>query len=217
VALTELVPADVGDLVAGADLELREFRGLDLAGSDANAARLLECVLVDCRLDGVLLGGARVLGSELSELRATTLGAVRSTWRDVTMTGCRFGAFDATSSSLTDVRISGGKFDFMNLRGATMTRVVVEDCLIGELHLAGASLRTVRFADCRIDSLEMRNATAAELDLRGADLRVVDGVEHLRGARISEAQLQQLAPALAEHVGLLVGDPPAVRRSRPRA
>jgi uncharacterized protein YjbI with pentapeptide repeats len=216
VALTDLVPADAADLVVGADLELREFRGLDLDGSDGSSARLLECVVVACRLDGVLLGGTRVLGSELTELRATTLGAVRSTWRDVTLTGCRFGAFDATSSALTDVTFRGGKFDFVNLRAATLARVVFEDCLIGELHLADATLRAVRFADCRIESLEMRNATASDVDLRGADLRGVDGVEHLRGTRISEAQLQRLSPALAEHVGILVGDPPPRRRGRPR-
>ena len=215
-ALTDLVPGSAADLVVGADLELREFRGLDLDGSDGSAGRLLECAVVDCRLDGVLFGGTRVLGSELTELRATTLGAVRSTWRDVTFTGCRFGAFDATSSALTDVTFSGGKFDFVNLRGATLTRVVFEDCLLGELHLADAGLQSVRFADCRIESLEMRSATATDVDLRGADLRGVDGVEHLRGTRISEAQLQRLAPALAGHVGILVGDPPAARRGRPR-
>ena len=140
------------------------------------------------------------------------LGAVRSTWRDVTLTGCRFGAFDATSSTLTDVTIHGGKFDFVNLRGATLTRVVFEDCLLGELHLAETGLQSVRFSDCRIESLELRNAKATDVDLRGADLRGVDGVEHLRGARISDAQLQRLAPALAEHVGILVGDPPAAPR-----
>jgi uncharacterized protein YjbI with pentapeptide repeats len=203
------------ELAAGVDLELRRFHDLDLTGRDASSGRLLECSIIDCRLDGVVLDGTRVLDCELAGLGATTLSASRSTWRGVTIVNCRFGALDGASAALTDVEIRGGKIDFLNLRGASLARVSISDCWLGEMHLGGASVSELTLTDCRVDSLEMRGVVASQVDLRGADLRLVDGVEHLRGCRISAVQLQHLAPALAAHVGLLVGDPP-VQRSKKR-
>lgn len=42
------------------------------------------------------------------------------------------------------------------------------------------------------------------VELEGADLRVVDGVDGLAGAVLAPGHLLQLAPALAAHLGIIV-------------
>lgn len=212
----ELSPATSEDVVPSGDHELRAFLGLDLTGRDGSDGRLLECTMTDCRADDLALNGTRVLDCSVDTLAATTLTAARGTWGDVTLTGCRIGVLDAPTSTWTDVTVRSGKIDFLNLRAATLTRVRFEDCWLGEVRFGGAGLEHVVAVDCRIDSLELRGATAAEVDLREARLGRHDGVEHLRGVRISAGQLVELAPALAAHVGLLVGDAPAPTRARSR-
>jgi uncharacterized protein YjbI with pentapeptide repeats len=103
------------------------------------------------------------------------------------------------------VRFRGVKLDFLNLRGATLQDVVFEDCLLGEVDVADASLTDVDFTG-RVDSLSVRNATLARVDLSGATLQTLSGLDHLRGAIISAAQLLDLAPLLADHLGIAVRD-----------
>jgi hypothetical protein len=62
----------------------------------------------------------------------------------------------------------------------------------------------VRFTDTRITSLEVPRATLMDVDLRGAALSSVSGVDHLSGATISPAQALQLAPLLAAHLGIRI-------------
>jgi uncharacterized protein YjbI with pentapeptide repeats len=76
----------VSELERGGDLDGLELVGLDLTGQDARDARFLECTLRDCVLDGVPFGGARVIDTTWSEVRADALAAERSEWRDVTLT-----------------------------------------------------------------------------------------------------------------------------------
>jgi uncharacterized protein YjbI with pentapeptide repeats len=57
-----------------------------------------------------------------------------------------------------------------------------------------------------VQRLDVTRATLSRVDLRGADLSGLDGLAHLRGAVISGDQLLELAPALAEHLGIDVVD-----------
>ena len=50
----------------------------------------------------------------------------------------------------------------------------------------------------------MSGATLRKVDLSGARLRSLVGVESLKGAIVSHAQLVDLAPLLAEQLGLEV-------------
>ena len=54
----------------------------------------------------------------------------------------------------------------------------------------------------RIDRLDCTGAKLADVDLRGARLTDIGNIEGLRGASISIEQLLDLAPALAERLGI---------------
>jgi uncharacterized protein YjbI with pentapeptide repeats len=106
----------------------------------------------------------------------------------------------------TGVHVRGSKLGFVNLSGARIEDVVFEGCEIGGLDVRSAELRSVAFVDCTLDELTVAGATLSKVDLSGARLRSLIGVESLRGAIVSQAQLHDLAPLLAAELGLEVRD-----------
>ena len=90
----------------------------------------------------------------------------------------------------------------MNLAGARLEDVVFEGCEIDGLDARAAQLRSVAFVDCTINELNVTEATLSKVDLSGARLRSLVGVENLRGAIISHEQLLDLAPVLAAQLWL---------------
>jgi uncharacterized protein YjbI with pentapeptide repeats len=204
IALPELTPHPDVPLEPHGDYDAVSFTDLDLSGQIANNARLLDCSITRCRADGLQLRRARFVETLVADLEAATLDLTESVWRDSLVTGGRIGAVPASSAKLMRVRFRGLKLDFLNLRGATMADVVFQDCVLGEIDVTDATLTDVDFAGSRVDSLSVRNATLARVDLSGATLQTLSGLDHLRGAIISPAQLLELAPLLADHLGIEV-------------
>ena len=205
----DLAPVDVAELVADDRHDARELRGLDLSGLDLAGTRFLGCALLDCLLDDASLTEARLVESVLRRVSATTLRLAGSTWRDTDLADCRVGALLAAGSVLTRVQVTDGGLDVLDLRGAELTDVVFRGCRLGDVDLGGARLERVTFLDCRIGELEVRGATMHEVDLSRSELHVVGGVADLRGTVLSGAQLLDLMPAVAEHLGIRVSEPPS--------
>lgn len=204
--LPELTPHAGDPLEPHGDYDAVSFTDLDFSAQNANNAKLLDCAVVRCRADGLLLRRARLVETLVADLQAATIELTESVWRDSLLTGGRLGAAVAAASQLTRVRVRGAKIDFLNLRGATLRDVVFENCLVGELDVAEATLTDVDFPGSRVDSLAVRNATLTRVDLSGATLQMLSGLDHLRGAIVSAAQLIDLAPLLADHLGIAVSD-----------
>lgn len=204
VSLPHLKPFDGNAIKAGTDHDTVDFVDLDLSGRDASDTRFLECRLLRCSLDGASLRRARFIGSLLADANATSLDLSDSTWRDAQISGGRLGAVSLAGASLTGVRVRGGKFGFANLSGARLEDVVFEGCEIGSLGARSAQLRRVTFLDSAVEELDIAGATLSEVDLSGARLKSLIGIESLHGAIIGAGQLQDLAPLLAEQLGLRI-------------
>jgi uncharacterized protein YjbI with pentapeptide repeats len=203
-SLPELTPHPGEPLATYGDYDAVSFTDLDLSGQNANNARLLDCALVRCHADGLLLRRARLVETLVADLQATTLELAESVWRDSLVTGGRIGAVAAPNAKLTRLRLRGVKLDFLNLRGATLQDVVFQDCVLGEVDASDARLTDVDFTGSRLDSFSVRNSTLARVDLSAATLQTLSGLDHLRGAIVSPAQLIDLAPLFADHLGIVV-------------
>jgi uncharacterized protein YjbI with pentapeptide repeats len=188
-------------------LDGERYVDADLSGQRAEGARLLDCRFERCRADGLVLRRARLSGCALVGLHAVDLDAAQSQWLDSTVDGARLGAVSAYGATLTRVAVTGGKLDYVNLRGATLSDVTFDGAVLGELDLSDATLTDVRLRDCRLDVLTLSAGTRLlRVDLTGATLHVVNGLDGLRGAPVSGTQLFELAPLLAEHLGIVVAD-----------
>jgi uncharacterized protein YjbI with pentapeptide repeats len=207
-ALPDLTPFDGERLEADGDHVAIDFVDLDFAGADAPDSRFLECRLQRCGLDGASLRRSRIAESLLSDVHGATVDFADSTWRDSQVLGGRLGAVAMVGATWTGVRVRGSHIGFLNLAGAHLQDVTFEACEIGSLDARTAELQSVTFVDCRVEELNVAGATLSRVDLSGATLRTLVGVESLRGAIISEGQLVDLAPLLAAQVGLEVRDDP---------
>jgi uncharacterized protein YjbI with pentapeptide repeats len=200
--LPHLTAFDGDRVVRRADYDAVDFVDHDFTGQDASDARFLECRLQRCCLDGLSLQRARLVGSLLADVHGASVDLSDSTWRDSHVVGGRLGAMTLVGATLTGVRVRGSKLGFVNLAGARMEDVMFEGCEIGTVDARSAHLRSIGFVDCTLDELNVAGATLAKVDLSGARLRSLVGVESLRGAIVSHQQLIDLAPLLAAQLGL---------------
>lgn len=209
ISLPDLTPFDGERLEADGDHVAVDFADLDFAGNDAPDVRFLECRLQRCGLDGASLRRARIAESVLNDVHGATVDFADSIWRETLIRGGRLGAATLVGATWTGIRIRGSHLGFVNLAGAHLQDVLFERCEVGSLDVRGAELQSVAFVDCRVDELNVAGATLSKVDLSGARLRTLLGVESLRGAIISHQQLVDLAPLLAAQSGLEVRpDPP---------
>ena len=200
----ELEPFD-GVLEPEGDYELVSFTGVDLSGGQAQDARFIDCVVDAADLDELRLDRAHVIDTRFGTCHAGTLHAPDSRWRDVTVQDCRLGAVQAHGAVLTRVTIAGGKLDYLNLRGARVENLRLVGVTVGDLDLSSARVAGLVLEDCRVRRLDVQGATLREVDLRGAEMSRIDGPAGLKGARISEHQLLELASVFAAHLGVTVG------------
>ena len=142
----------------------------------------------------------------VADVDGATVDLADSTWRDSHISGGRLGAVSLIGATWTGVRVRGCHLGFLNLAGAHLEDVLFEGCEIGSLDARTAELDSVTFVGCTLDELNVSGATLRKVDLSGARLRSLIGVESLKGAIVSHEQLVDLAPLLAEQLGLEVRD-----------
>jgi uncharacterized protein YjbI with pentapeptide repeats len=206
IELPPLTPFSENRLERHGDYDAVAFDDLDLSEQTANNASFLDCGFTRCRADDAQLRRARFVESRFEDLVAVSLDLTEAVLRDSVVTGGRIGALVAAGAQLARVRVRGGKYDFVNLRGAAAQQVVFEDCVITELDATNAALTDVAFPGSRVDDLNLGGAELDRVDLSGAQLQTLRGLDGLRGAIVSSAQLLDLAPLLAEHLGLTLRD-----------
>lgn len=195
-------PQDTGDVREG-----ERYEDLDWSGADREFWTFTGCGFRRVNLDGTLLRGSHLNEVTLAGLDVPELVAPRSTWRRVELTGGRIGSAEVYDASWRSVSVSGCKIGYLNARAAEWQDVRFSDCTFGELDLSAAKVTRLALDDCRIETLTLSGARLSDVDLRRADFRAITGPAGLAGSWISENQLTELAPHLAKHLKIRVGDP----------
>lgn len=199
-------------LAAGDETEIRRtaqadriiLEDADLSAADLSGGRLTECVLRAVTLGDADLTAASIVESRWERVNSPHMKAPRSTWRDVTIQDSRLGVAEWHDAGISGLVVRGCKLDLVNLRNAVLADVLFEDCTIGELDISGVRASRVEFSGCTVGTLAAREARLKDVDLRGAQLHRLVGLAGLKGAVISSEQLLDLAPSLAQHLGLVV-------------
>jgi len=176
------------------------------AVTDAAYAVITECAVVEASVDRLDLTGATLVDVELRNLRATTLTARSARLRRVRVVDGRIGTLDLADADLDEVELRGVRIDYLSVAAARVTDLVVTDCTIGTLDMPQASLSRVGFANTRADEVDTRGLRSKDLDLRGLEAVSYLDPASLRGATLSAQQVEYLAPALADALGIRVLD-----------
>ena len=215
IVLPRLSDFDGEALEPGRDYDGVLFSDLDFSAQDAADARFLECHLERCGVDGLALRRARLVDCLLTDNHGAGVDFADSTWRDSRLSGGRLGALTLPGATWTGVHVRGVKLGFVNLAGARLEDVVFEECEIGGIDARAAQLHSVAFIECTVGELNVAEATLSKVDLSGAKLKTLVGVESIRGAIISHEQMLDLAPLFAAQLGVEVRPERSERLERP--
>ena len=182
------------------------LEGGSFAAADAGSGQLSHALLAD-----VDLNGSRLRAVRLIDVSGTSLDASNGDWRGATMrrvqfSGCRLTGLVLSEAKLDEVTFRDCKLDYANFRFAELTRVSFEDCVLSDADFQGVKCASSRFTGCRMHGTDFNKSELDGVDLRGSDLRLSGGVEALRGALVSTAQVIDLAIPLAEAAGIVVRD-----------
>ncbi|MFG3338753.1 pentapeptide repeat-containing protein [Glycomyces sp. NPDC048151] len=146
--------------------------------------------LADVRLSGCVLSNAR--WSQVDGRRVEVVGSQLVGWR------VEFEL--AQDIYVGDCRADFASFDFDTVKGL----VVFERCRFKESSFTG-NLSKVAFIDCDLADADFSAvADARGLDLRESKLVGAKGLLSLRGARVTDDQVLQIAGDLARETGLVV-------------
>ena len=203
--LPPLTDTGADEVAADERYDALQLADADLSGRDLARATFAECLFERVALHETDLRGAHLVESRLSQVDAPVFTAPRSSWRRTVLERSRLGAVETYETTWRSVLVSDCKLGYLNARSSAWQDVTFRGCHIDELDVSGARLTRVAFLDCRIGTLRAAGATLVDVDLRGARLQVLDGLAGLAGAWVSEQQLTELAPLLAEHLKIRVG------------
>ncbi|MFE7114108.1 pentapeptide repeat-containing protein [Streptomyces sp. NPDC057654] len=149
------------------------------------------------QFDDVWLHTVRVVGADLAE----------TTWMDSECDEVVLAGTEISGSRMNRVTFHNCKFDSVNTRLAKLRNVSFVDCLLRDVDFGGATLINVTFPGSTLDRAHFDNVKLTNVDLRkAAGLSIASGLESLKGATISTCQLLDMAPALAQALGLTVKD-----------
>ena len=204
--LSRLRDGEADELTAGEMVEDLELVEADLSGGDLSALTLLSCRFSEVFANDTDLAAARLVDCRLERLSATYLHSPRSTWRTVELVDSRIGAWELYDADVESLLMENCRLGFTNLAGTTVRDLLIRATRIDELDLNGIDAQRVRFEDCQVGTLRLHGGNLSDVDLRGLEMRTVSGVGSLAGATVSSGQLSELAPLLAQHLGLQVTD-----------
>mgnify|MGYP000845714590 FL=1 len=204
--LSRLRDGKADELTTGEMVEDLELVEADLSGGDLSALTLLSCRFSEVFANDTDLAAARLVDCRLERLSATYLHSPRSTWRTVELVDSRIGAWELYDADVESLLMEDCRLGFTNLAGTTVRDLLIRATRIDELDLSGIDAQRVRFEDCQVGTLRLHGGSLSDVDLRGLEMRTVSGIGSLAGATVSSGQLSELAPLLAQHLGLRVTD-----------
>lgn len=213
-------PRSIEDLPYYAHLEAEEsapeegelfdtalFRDLSLEGVHAGNLRFLESAFTGVDFGQAHLRRSRFNDVWVDDCRMNGADFAETSWLDAEFGRTVLGGTALFDSTLNRVGFFGCKLVGTNLRKAELRDVTFANCVMQDVDFAEAVLINVGFPGSRISSLHVDGMKAENVDLReAAEIGIQSGYDSLAGVRITHVQLLQLAPALAQSLGLVLDD-----------
>lgn len=196
-----------GELGVGEDdFDAVHFDGTVFVEPALGGVRFMDCAFESVRFEGGRLRGSRFSDVWFHESRLISTDLAQTEWTDAAFVAVGAAGIQAFDAQLRRVVFERCKFDSVNLRGARLVEVVFDHCLLRDADFGGATLTRVSFPGSRLVDADFTKAACEQVDLRGAQLGITAGFEALRGTMIDSGQLMDLAPALAQSLGITVAD-----------
>lgn len=186
---SELEPLTAERLHAGAEHELADLTGLQLASADLAGKRLTRCRVVRSTLTGADLRGSVLDEVELEDCDLSGVRLAGSNLSEVVFRRCKLLGVDwsQTTRSLIGQPLvfEGCQLDFGVFRGMPLRGSIFHDCSARECDLVGTDLTEASFAGTTLERARFGETTLAGADLTGARGYAIDPrANDVRGMRV---------------------------------
>ncbi|MGO8883661.1 MAG: pentapeptide repeat-containing protein [Streptosporangiaceae bacterium] len=195
-----------GELNPDTDYDCVHFADATFDDPKAGSSRFAECAFTAVSFQGGQMQRARFLDVWLRDVRLITTSLARTRWADATVGESIAAGVEAFGAQLHRVVFRGCKLDSVNFRGAALTDVCFDHCELRDVDFADAALTRTSFPGSRLRRTDFSRVHLDHVDLRDAELGITIGPDSLRGATVSMGQLVDLAPLLAQTLGITVSD-----------
>ena len=152
-------------------------------------------------LRGLRLVDVAVERGNLANVAAPELSLSR-----VTLTGARLTGAQWTHGPIADTMFRDCLIDLATFAGTTFERVEFDGCRLTQSDFRDALLRSVRFEHCDLTEADIAGVRLDRCELRACTLDGLAGVERLRGAAMTWADVVGHAGLLAAALGIRVLD-----------
>lgn len=124
---------------------------------------------------------------------------IRTKFTKANMTGIQL-----PDAHIKDVVFKQCRINLSNFRKVNFERCAFIECDLAEADFAGAQLTNVRFEECVLSQADFSNTFCKRVEFSETNLSSIKGIAGLKGAIISEQNLIQIAPLLANNFGISV-------------
>jgi uncharacterized protein YjbI with pentapeptide repeats len=194
-----------GSLGPSGDYDTALFDGNVFDETDAGDARFIECAFSGATFTSGRYRRARFADVWMHTVRWVGADLGETTWLDAEVIASALAGIQLFGAQMTRVVFHDCKLDSVNFRGATLRDVSFVNCRMAEVDFAGATLGDVTFPGSLLEGTRFDKARMSKVDFtEAAGLGMRDGYDALAGATISGGQLIDLAPMLAETLGIRV-------------
>ena len=174
-------------------------------GVDANAVEMRGSRLLKCRFTASRLHRAALIDLQIKSSELSNVDFQDARLDQVALSSCRMTGVICASASIEDAVISECKLDLANFRAAQLKSVRFDRCILKGADFQMAEMKDVSFERCDLEGTDFSRCKLSGLvDFRSSDVRMVRGIDGLKGATIDPVQLVEIAPLLAAHLGLKV-------------
>jgi uncharacterized protein YjbI with pentapeptide repeats len=162
------------------------LEGVLLTGRTLRRWRLVDCLVVDSDLSGVVLDGCSLTRVEVRD--------------------CRLSGLQGAGGRYTDVGFVGCRMDGANLRMTRWERGVFDRCDLADADLGNSRLPGARLLGCDLTGVDLSRCDLTGASLQGSTLDRLRGAESLRGVTLSSDQIVPAGLALFGALGITVDD-----------
>jgi uncharacterized protein YjbI with pentapeptide repeats len=168
--------------VTGLRLEESLLEGVDFGGGACPNLGFGDVAMTRCNLANLRAPGADWLRTLVEASSLTGLTCSEARLRHVTFADCRA--------------------DLASFGASELETVLFRDCRLKQADFSDAKLRTVRFESCDLTEVDFARVTCREVQFEDCTLDGIRGVEDLRGAAMTHADMLAAAATFAAALGI---------------
>jgi uncharacterized protein YjbI with pentapeptide repeats len=203
----ELLVPEEFELESDGDYTNLLLRDLDLSGSD-----VIDSIFDRIRFAKITLNDTSLDKCQFRDARFETCNLANAAWKNCKLAqlefaNCKFTGFRLIDAQLANILFENCSGKFAHLNGSVFNKVIFQNCSLPGADFSNCNFRETRFIGCDLSETLFYDAKLQDTDFRSSTIVGMKAfAKDLSGVIMGEEQIRELAPQLAELLGINVRD-----------